>query len=241
MTYCTVYATCCGLLHASKTISCSVGMSTATCLGCNGAADPHDRRLLSGPTSTSVLSAWKEIIATKVQADRSLETVAAQVQASANSAYLCRRCFTLFDRYQKTKVLLLANIEAVLSSQPDQHELVGSKRPSAEIDDDSTNPVKVARLTQAHARRQLSFSAASSPPVVVSVFLKKKTLSFSCYLVLMVLYPENTRYVVTLDFCTGFSWVCKTKIYCFNTYMKEVWQTCCSWQQGGYCGRMLEP
>ena len=146
-------------------------MSTATCLGCNGAADAHDRRLLSGPTSMSVLSAWKEIIATKVQADRSLETAAAQVQASANSAYLCRKCFTLFDRYHKTKGLLLANIEPVLSSQPGQHELVGSKRPSAEVDDDSTstNPVKVARLTQAHARRQLSFSAAASPPVVVSV------------------------------------------------------------------------
>ena len=55
-------------------------MSTATCFGCNGAADAHDRRLLSGPTSMSVLSAWKEIIATKVQADRSLETAAAQVQ-----------------------------------------------------------------------------------------------------------------------------------------------------------------
>lgn len=75
-------------------------MSTATCLGCNGAADAHDRRLLSEASYKSVLSAWKEIIATKVQADRSLETVAAQVEVSANSAYLCRKCFTMFDRYQ---------------------------------------------------------------------------------------------------------------------------------------------
>ena len=72
----------------------------------------------------------------------------------------------MFDSYHETKGLLLANIEPVLSSQPVQHELVGSKRPSTEEDDDSTNPVKVARLTQAHARRQLSFSAAASPVVV---------------------------------------------------------------------------
>ena len=157
-------------------------MSTATCLGCNGAADAHDRRLLSGPTSKPVLSAWKEIIATKVQADRSLETAAAQMESSANSAYLCRKCFTLFDRYQKTKVLLLTNIEPVLSSQPGQHELVGAKRPSAEIEDDSTDAIKVARLTQAHARRQLSFSAASSPPVVVSVFLLNKEKKISLFL-----------------------------------------------------------
>ena len=88
--------------HASASnqlFRCSVGMSTATCLGCNGAADAHDRRLLSGPTSMSVLSAWKEIIATKVQADRSLETAAAQVQVliqpiCAESASHCLTAIT---------------------------------------------------------------------------------------------------------------------------------------------------
>ena len=59
---------------------------------------------------------------------------------------------------------------------------VGAKRPSAEIEDDSTDAVKVARLTQAHARRQLSFSAASSPPVVVSVFLLNKEKKISLFL-----------------------------------------------------------
>lgn len=147
-------------------------ISTATCLGCNGAADAHDRRPLSGASYKSVLSAWKEIIATKVQADRSLETVAAQVEVSANSAYLCRKCFTMFDRYQNTKEILLANIEQVLrSSQPSQpgHKLVGSKRPSAKLDDYSTNSAKVARLNQAHAIRQLSFSAAAAAPLPVVV------------------------------------------------------------------------
>ena len=166
-------------------------MSTASaaCLGCNSTTDARDRRLPLGPNSKLALSAWKEIIQLKVQADRSLETVAANVEASANSGFWCRKCFTLFERYEKTKVLLLANIQPVLSSQPGQHELVGSKRSSAELDDDSTNPVKVARLTQAHARRHLSFSASSSssPPVVVSLFLPLFRVNPGCYT------QENTR------------------------------------------------
>ena len=153
-------------------------MSSASCYGCNGVAEAHDRRLLSGPTSKAVLSAWKEIIAAKVEADGSLETTAARVEASTNSGYLCRNCFTLFDRYQKTKALLLTNIEPVLSSQP---ILVGSrKRPSAEMDDDSVQATKVMRLTQSHARRQLSFSQASSPPVVVSTSWSHKLDPLLC-------------------------------------------------------------
>lgn len=168
-------------------------MSTAACLGCNSATDARDRRLPLGPNSKLALSAWKDIIALKVEADRSLETVAAYVQTRVNSGFWCRKCFTLFERYEKTKVLLLANIQSVLSSQPGQHELVGSKRSSAEIDDDSTNHVKVARLTQAHARRHLSFSAApsssSSPPVVVSLLLN--------YFFILLLYVNLRCYGLT--------------------------------------------
>ena len=151
-------------------------MSTAICLGCNGPAAAHDRRLLSGPTSAAAKSAWKEIIAVNVQADRSLESSAAQVEASASSGYLCRRCFKLFEQYQKSKELLLANVQSVLSSHHiGEHVLVGSKRFSAEIDDDSGNAAKIARLS---AKRQLSFSLVSSPPVVVSAsyLIRNKTV-----------------------------------------------------------------
>ena len=60
-------------------------MSTAACLGCNSTTDAHDRRLPLGPNSKLALSEWKDIIALKVEADRSLETVAAHVQTHVNS------------------------------------------------------------------------------------------------------------------------------------------------------------
>ena len=45
-----------------------VEKSTATC----GAADTCKRRLLSGPTPTSALYVWKEIVAATVHSDSSL-------------------------------------------------------------------------------------------------------------------------------------------------------------------------
>ena len=105
-----IYATCCGLEQVNNRISCSyeIAISTTMCFGCNGAADTHDRRLLSGPASRAVLSAWMDIITVAVQTDSSLETIAAQLEASANTGHLCRKCFNLFDRYQKIKVLQVA-------------------------------------------------------------------------------------------------------------------------------------
>ena len=44
--------------------------TTANCLGCNETAAVHNRRLLSGPTAGAVKSAWKEIVAAKVEADK---------------------------------------------------------------------------------------------------------------------------------------------------------------------------
>ena len=69
--------------------------TTQACLGCNGAADAHDRRLLAGPTSREVLGAWKEIIAAKVRADKSLDTAAALVEACASSGDRLQLLMTL--------------------------------------------------------------------------------------------------------------------------------------------------
>ena len=79
-------------------------MSTASaaCSDSNSTTDARDKRLPLGPTSKLALLAWNEIIPLKVQADRSHETVAAHVEASANSGFWCRKCFTLFERYEKT-------------------------------------------------------------------------------------------------------------------------------------------
>ena len=68
----------------------------------------------------------------------------------------------------------------------------------------------MARLTQVHDRRQLSFADASSPPVVVSTLCIDIT-------------EQDNPFHITL----GFSWVCKTKVYHSNTNKKEVWQTGC--------------
>ena len=54
-----------------------------TCLGCNGAAAAHDRRLLSGSASSEVHSAWKDILAMKVQDNESLVNIVAQMEVPA--------------------------------------------------------------------------------------------------------------------------------------------------------------
>ena len=55
----------------------------------------------------------------------------------------------------------------------DHHVLVGSKRPAHEIDRSGTEyPTKLAKVSQNVAKRHLSFSDVSSPPVVVSAIIK---------------------------------------------------------------------
>ena len=153
-------------------------MSTSSnCLGCNCASTVRERRLISGPTAITVKSAWKEIIATKVQVDSSLAAKAALVEESAHSGYLCRKCFSLLDKYHKTKEQLLANVQNVLSSHSpgpsfpaDSHILVGSKRSIGEADE-ARSVRKVVKLSQNVARRHLNFAAetsSGSQPVVVS-------------------------------------------------------------------------
>ena len=74
-----------------------------TCLGCNGAAAAHDRRLLSGSASSEVHSAWKDILAMKVQDNESLVNIVAQMEASASSGYLCRKCLPYLSDIKKQR------------------------------------------------------------------------------------------------------------------------------------------
>ena len=144
-------------------------MAAVTCLVCNGCAATHDRRLLSSCQSSQVRAAWKAILTMKVEADERLATTVERVAAAGAVGYLCRKCFSLLDRYQKLKVSLLTRIDSVISSFNQQ---TVSKRTAREDDDDVHVPTaKVRRLSENIARRQLNFSEVDnqSPSVVVGI------------------------------------------------------------------------
>ena len=65
-----------------------------------------------------------------------------------------QKVLALFERYQKTKKLLLTNVQTVLSSLAAEHSQVGTKRSSEEIGDDYVNvqAAKRARLSQSIAK-----------------------------------------------------------------------------------------
>ena len=150
-------------------------MASETCLGCNASAAVHDRRLISGAQSIEVHAAWKEILALSVKGDERLSANAERVEAAAAcSGHLCRKCFSLLDRYQKAKHSLLINMKSVISSY-DQHTiLIGSKSGTArDYDDESVPTSKAFKPSETIPRRQLNFSNSQvdyrSPSVVVGI------------------------------------------------------------------------
>ena len=140
----------------------------SNCLGCNGSTVSNDRRLLSGQSTKSgqVYAAWKEILELKVNNDHRLAAAGKRMEATgASCGYLCRKCFSLLDRYHNLKCSILNNIDLVISSfnqvcQVDSEETTDMT--------DNAQPAKVPRLCL--TRRQLNFShlESQSPPVVVS-------------------------------------------------------------------------
>lgn len=149
----------------------AIGMAAISCLGCNRSTDPHDRRLLTGPKSSEVYAAWKEILALRQEdnPDRlaELERIAA-VAEDATTGMLCRKCFTAFNGYQRVKTSLLTNIDAVISSHNVQH-IAGAKRAL-----DGSEGVFLRAKVPRHssAKRQLNFTQVDnhSPSVVVGTY-----------------------------------------------------------------------
>ena len=146
-------------------------MAAVSCLGCNRSTDPHDRRVLTGPKSSEVYAAWKEILALKQEDNperlAELERIAA-VAEDANTGMLCRKCFTAFNSYQRVKTSLLTNTDVVISSHHVQH-VAGSKR-ALDSSEEVFLRVKVPRHSS--AKRQLNFTQVDnqSPSVVVGTY-----------------------------------------------------------------------
>ena len=169
----------------------SNAMATATCFGCNGTAATRDRRLLSGsPASVAVQTTWKDILAIRVKTSESADVAAfaAEVEADVNSGYMCRKCFYSYERYQKMKESLLANIQLVLYSRQQvcQHVEVGTKRSSRDNESDSDKqPRKVARLSQNVPKRRLHFCRDQSDNLSTSVVVS----------VLYIIYYNYSYYI----------------------------------------------
>ena len=90
---------------------------SARCLACGGAAVARERRVLNSEAARNVLAAWKEIVHLKaIELRVSLsEQFLAAVQ-SDRPGCMCKKCFSMFERYLRIKEAILNTIHATISA-----------------------------------------------------------------------------------------------------------------------------
>lgn len=129
---------------------------SARCLACGGAAVARERRVLNSEAARNVLSAWKEIVhlkAIELRVSLSEQFLAAVgTEQSDRPGCMCKKCFSMFERYLRIKEAVLNTIHATISAPTSaipstpidaSHRDPSRKRPA---EDDSANSAKCCRL-----------------------------------------------------------------------------------------------
>ena len=96
-----------------------IAMATCTsseedyCVACGTCTTKKDRRLLSSPNTGKILPVWLELLRIKLQ------EVGRQVdENNISPRYMCRRCFSGLERYQKLQAELLDSIGSAIAVHP---------------------------------------------------------------------------------------------------------------------------
>ena len=161
---------------------------SARCLACGGEAVARERRVLNSEAARNVVAAWKEIVqlkAIELRVSLSEEFIGVVgTERSDRPGCMCRKCFSMFERYLRIRETLLSNIHAAITapasaipSTPIDANLTDGepsrKRPA---EDDSAISAKRCRLGEQplplqhldptggkEPRRKLSLHAPAEP------------------------------------------------------------------------------
>ena len=92
---------------------------SARCLACGGEAVARERRVLNSEATHNVVAAWKEIVqlkAIELHVSLSEEFLGiAGTERSDRPGCMCRKCFSMFERYLRIRETLLSNIHAAIT------------------------------------------------------------------------------------------------------------------------------
>ena len=133
------------------------------CVGCGSDLTqvtdrPTDRRRLASPTSSKVVTQWKQLALEDEQVNESeLDSLVADIELGK----MCRKSFSAYERFYDLKNTLRCNVSKFLdaTSMADSEEPTPAKRPCY-------TPRQLANVPK--LKKFPNTSAKSSPPVVVS-------------------------------------------------------------------------
>ena len=92
------------------------------CLGCGvsvACLKNYDKRLLCGEASGKMLAAWKELFSRKLDELVNVRAIDIDVnelaRSSSNPQYVCRKCFSAYERFQQHQRELLEKVGVAVS------------------------------------------------------------------------------------------------------------------------------